>query len=638
MTLTFDELWDRLTAADESVEIEAKTASQIGSSMLETVCAFANEPNREGGYLLLGVRPAQNTLFAIDYDVVGIPDPDKIQTDLATQCASAFNVTIRPQITATSRPGGETVVVAFIPEAQPHEKPVYLRSKGLPRGAYRRIAGTDQVCTDDDVQALYQGREHHSFDETLIEGANLDDLDSGAIDEYRRVRQAANPDAPELNYSTEDLLLSLFCASRHKGRIVPTLAGLLLFGGRPALRRYMPMMRLDYIRVPGREWVPDPDKRFESIEIRDPLMLAIPRAISAILDDIPSAFHLPANADQRSDIPLVPRTAIREAVVNAVMHRSYRQRSPVQIIRYANRLELRNPGHSLVPDDRLGEPGSLTRNEKTAAVLHETRYAETKGSGIRAMREALDQAGLTPPTFESDREKDTFVVTFLFHHFLNADDVQWLGRFADMALSEDEQRALVFAREIGAINNAAYRDINHVETLVASGKLRHLRDLGLLKQKGKAAGTYYVPTSRLVQPETPAAPGEFGQIVPPGQPTPAVTPKPATPTPAISRQSQGFDALAQRFPGLPDDLLAAVIGLGRRCRPEQAKNVIARLCAWRPLRAEDIAAILGRGRAYVNRTYLGPMIREGQLEYVHPDQPAHPQQAYRTATTRQGGE
>lgn len=616
MMLTFDELWKRLNDADESVEIEAKTARQMGPAVLETVCAFANEPNRGGGYLLLGVRAAQNTLFAVEYEVVGVPDPDKIQSDLATQCASAYNVTIRPQLAAVSDPDGKTVVVAFIPEAQPHEKPVYLVSKGLPRGAYRRIAATDQVCTDDDVQALYQGREHHSFDETPIEGTTLDDLDPAAVDEYRRARQVANPEAPELGYSVEDLMLSLFCASRRDGRMVLTLAGLILFGKRAVLRRHLPLTRIDYIRVPGREWVPDPDERFESVEILDPLMLAIPRTISAILDDIANAFHLPADADQRSDVPLIPRSAIREAVVNAVMHRSYRQRSPVQIIRYANRIELRNPGHSLVPDDRLGEPGSLTRNEKIAAVLHETRYAETKGSGIRAMREALDQAGLTPPTFESDREKDSFVVTFLFHHFLNADDVQWLGRFADLDLSEDQQRALIFVREMGAINNAAYRDINHVETLTASGKLRHLRDLGLLDQKGKAAATYYVPTKRLLlQPPT-------SQL--------------AEATPEAASQSKGSTPVTTAQPtqpkgnlqGLPTQLADKVASLGQRAVPADLRAVIEALCGWKPMSSEELAGILGRNRHYLITTHLRPMVRDGQLRYTHPDQPAHPRQAY----------
>jgi ATP-dependent DNA helicase RecG len=364
------------------------------------------------------------------------------------------------------------------------------------------------------------------------------------------------------------------------------------------------------------------------VEILDPIMLALPRALNTVLDDIPKAFHLPANSVRRQDVPLVPRTAIREALVNAVMHRSYRHKSPVQIIRYANRLEVRNPGHSLVPDERLGEPGSITRNEKIAAVLHETRYAETKGSGIRAMRESMAQASLTPPTFESDRQKDCFVVTFLFHHFLNEEDVRWLGQFADAALSEDEQKALVFAREIGAINNAAYRDINRVETLVASGHLRRLRVLGLLEQKGKSAGTFYVPTPRLT---------ETAPLAGPSQPqaqglTPALKAQAQGLTPALKAQAQGLAATSTGFPGnpegLPDELAEVVRGLRQRAGPAELRMVIRRLCAWKPLRAEQIARYLGRKQIYITRTHLTPMIRRGELVYVYPNNPAHPQQAY----------
>jgi ATP-dependent DNA helicase RecG len=250
---------------------------------------------------------------------------------------------------------------------------------------------------------------------------------------------------------------------------------------------------VDYIRVPGREWVPDPTNRYETVEILDPLLRAIPRVINQIMDDLPKAFHLAAGEERRRDIPLLPSEVVREVVVNAVMHRSYRVRGSVQIIRYSNRLEIRNPGISLVPDDRLGEPGSITRNEKIAAILHETQYAETKGTGIRAVRELMKRFDLAPPFFESDREKDIFTAYLLFHHLLSPDDLAWLNGFREYELSPEDQKALVYVREIGAINNALYRTINGVETLVASAHLRRLRDQGLLLPKGQGRAAYYVP-------------------------------------------------------------------------------------------------------------------------------------------------
>lgn len=209
MLLSFEDLWKRLNESDETVEIEAKTAQQIGSSLQETISALSNEPGRSGGYLLLGVRRVEPSLFGDgQYDIVGVADPDKIQSDLATMCRSAFNVVVRPQLQVHTTSSGKNVVAAFVPEAHLHEKPVYIAAKGLPKGAFRRIGSTDQHCTDDDVQARYQSRSHRSFDESIMTDCSIDDLDPLALAEYRRNRAETNPGAPEIGYSDEDLLLT----------------------------------------------------------------------------------------------------------------------------------------------------------------------------------------------------------------------------------------------------------------------------------------------------------------------------------------------------------------------------------------------------------------------------------------------
>ena len=233
-------------------------------------------------------------------------------------------------------------------------------------------------------------------------------------------------------------------------------------------------------------------------------------------------------------------------------------------------------------------------------------------------------------------------MTFLFHHFLNADDVRWLGQFSNLELSEDEQKALVFVREMGAINNSAYRDTNRTETLTASGHLRRLRDLGLLEQKGKGSATYYVPTDILLSGAVPLRdPGTDGlSAEAPPQPQGlalATTVQPQGLTPAITAQPQGLAPMAGGKPtglsatlqGLPTELTEAIHQLGRRSRTADVRALIKRLCAWQPLKAEEIAKLLDREKLYVTRTYLAPMVRDGDLEYLYPDKPAHPQQAYR---------
>ncbi len=206
-------------------------------------------------------------------------------------------------------------------------------------------------------------------------------------------------------------------------------------------------MRIDYIRVPGKEWVGDPERRFDSVDIRDPLLRAIRRALTAVMDDLPKSFHLPEGAVERQDIPLLPVNVVREAIVNAVMRRSYRVHGAVQLIRYSNRLEVRNPGYSLKPIDHLGEPGSQVRNTRIANVLYDTRLAETKGTGVGAMRRQMESAGLESPLFASNRGSDQFVATYYFQHFLNEEAIAWLSRFKEMKLNNEEAKALVAVRE-----------------------------------------------------------------------------------------------------------------------------------------------------------------------------------------------
>jgi len=619
MMRTAEDLLQELTALDESHRIEAKLSRQIDRSVMETVCAFANEPGLGGGYLLLGVTRDTHDLFSNAYQIDGIDNPDKLQSDLASQCASVFNRPLRPRVSVEVL-SGKTVVVVYVPEAAPTEKPIFLQNLGLPRGAYRRVGPTDQEGTEDDLVALYAGHQLDTFDAAVLPDADMSDIDPAAIDDYKQQRRAINPDAEELTWSEDDLLRSLGCAKRENGLLKPTVAGIVLFGSTMALRRCFPMMRIDYIRVPGRQWVENPDHRFDTLQIRAPLFTAIRRASNTVRDELIQSFSLPEGALAREDEPSLPLRVIREAIVNAVMHRSYRIHGAIQIIRYANRLEIRNPGHSIKAEEQLGEPGSETRNPRIAAVLHEVNIAETKGSGIRAMRELMIAQDLLPPTFESSRRPDQFVATFLFHHFLGPDDLVWLRALTLEAISDEESRALVFVRELEAIDNAAYRAINRTDTLSASAHLRRLRDLGLLEMKGAGSRTYYVPGAKFVSQSMPDRAAVVGGN--PHHPTPN--------THQLAKDThQPLADTHQLASELPEVLSARIPGSSTKPRKDVLRVLLRDLCAWRALSAREMAELLGgRDQKHLVREFLSPMVRDGLLAYTIPEMENHPDQRY----------
>lgn len=96
-TTTALDLLQSLNLLDETERIEAKRANEAGKSLLETVCALANEPGLGGGWLLLGVGREEMALFP-SYQVEGLPQPDKLCADLATQCREVFNLPVRSDL------------------------------------------------------------------------------------------------------------------------------------------------------------------------------------------------------------------------------------------------------------------------------------------------------------------------------------------------------------------------------------------------------------------------------------------------------------------------------------------------------------------------------------------------------------
>ena len=493
------ELFDELNSWDENRRIEAKSASAVGKSMMETVCAFANEPGLRGGYLLLGAKRTGMTEDGKPvYEPENIENTDKIQSDFVAMCNSMFNVRIRPIINVEEYLG-KTVIDVKIEELPESQKPAYFAKRGLPEGAFRRIGPSDEKCSEEDMYLFYQSAD--TYDSCIVDDADLDDIDENALNFYRKLRKEVNPDAEELTLNDVDLLRALGAIKKNKqGGYDLTYTGLLVFGKQMSLRRLVPSFRVDYIRISGNQWLADGDNRFEqTIDMRGPLILMVNKACSAVMDDLPKGFELKKDSMQASTPAILPNKVLREAIVNSYIHRSNRVNQPIQIIRYSNRIEIHNPGYSLKPQDDWGEPGSMLRNPRISEIFHDTNLAETKGSGIGAMRRLMKEAGLMPPTFESNHEANKFTARLLLHHFLSKENMEWLAQYAEFGLVNEQKLALVFVREVGAIDNATYRQLDSSITHArARLEIHKLCDLGFIEKKGQGRSTYYIRTSKVV--------------------------------------------------------------------------------------------------------------------------------------------
>ena len=671
---TAKELFAELNSFDENRRIEAKSASAVGKSMMETVCAFANEPGLCGGYLLLG---AKRTGIAEDgrpiYEPENIENTDKIQSDFVAMCNSMFNVRIRPIINVEEYLG-KTVIVVKIEELPESQKPAYFAKRGLPEGAFRRIGPSDEKCSEEDMYLFYQSAD--TYDSCIVDDADLDDIDENALNFYRKLRKEVNPDAEELTLNDVDLLRALGAVKKNKqGGYDLTYTGLLVFGKQMSLRRLVPSFRVDYIRISGNQWLADGDNRFEqTIDMRGPLILMVNKACSAVMDDLPKGFELKKDSMQASTPAILPNKVLREAIVNSYIHRSNRVNQPIQIIRYSNRIEIHNPGYSLKPQDDWGEPGSMLRNPRISEIFHDTNLAETKGTGIGAMRRLMKEAGLMPPTFESNHEANKFTARLLLHHFLSKENVEWLAQYAEFGLVNEQKLALVFVREVGAIDNATYRQLDSSITHArARLEIHKLCDLGFLEKKGQGRNTYYIRTSKVVALGERLRPqdekilpqhGTLGEKIPPqgemyhgkhGILVQKIPPqgemyhgKHGTLGERYQGENERYQAFEERYQGevgtfgeryqgvnreellllLPDDIKNRIDEVGKRVPKDILNKLVVDMCSIVPLSMDDLSVLLHRNSKSFKNKNIKVLLETKQLFYWIPEMINHPQQKY----------
>jgi ATP-dependent DNA helicase RecG len=205
----------------------------------------------------------------------------------------------------------------------------------------------------------------------------------------------------------------------------------------------------------------------------------------------------------RRDLWEYPPEALREAIVNALVHRDLSPGSrgtQVQIEMYPDRLRVHNPGglFGSIDIDHLGEEGrSSARNallmkllEDVSAPAENRTICENRGSGVRAMMASLRHAGMSPPTFK-DRIT-AFEVIMPNHALLDDDTVAWLNHLGRDGLRDSQCIALALMRRGEILDNARYRAVTGVtDSRVATFELQDLVARELADQDGVRGGARY---------------------------------------------------------------------------------------------------------------------------------------------------
>lgn len=389
------------TVGAESSSIEAKTG--VGRAVLETLSAFSNHG---GGILIVGV--SENDGFTVVQDF----NP-KAARDALTSFCDQLSPPARPEISIVAFESGQ-VLVAEIPEMEPQDKPCYVTERGLYKGSYIRTGDSERRLTPYEVDRIVENKGQPSWDREPVPDASLEDLDVATLSHYTEKQQAAREKTFADGMPTALRRLQVLRDDN------PTLASLLTMGDYP--QQFYPRLAVTFALYPGtgKGDVTEGFRLLDSARITGPIPEMVEEGVRLVEKNMRTAGLI--EGVFRKDAPDYPPVAIREALVNALMHRDYSPTAlgtPVQIDMYVDRLQISNPGGLFggVTAENLGQPGvSTSRNQLLSTFLEDLSFssggtvAENRGTGIAVMRSATASVLMPPPQFSNTLTH--FTVTF----------------------------------------------------------------------------------------------------------------------------------------------------------------------------------------------------------------------------------
>lgn len=453
----------RIKAETQSVEVKAAHKG-CPRHLYDTLSSFANQDG--GGTILFGLDEQQG------FAPVGVYDLQDLQKQVTEQCNQ-----MEPKVRAVFTFGeleGKPICSAEIPGLDLAERPCFYSGKGKAKGSCIRVGDADLPMTDYELYSFESFRKHLHDDERTVPRAQLSMLDQAKLERYLLQRRT---DRAGFSKLTEEQALEMLGITRDG---VPTLAAVLNFGIYP--QGYFPQLAITAIVVPGTE-IGDQDAdhvRFVSNRrIEGTLMDMLGEALTFCTRNMKVSTAIDPDTGARTDRAEYPLEAIREAVLNALIHRDYSiytEGTPIQIDFFSDRLEIHSPGnlYGRMTLEQLGHARPDLRNPVLATMAEFLLGTENRYSGIPTMRREMAAAGLPEPVFENRRNE--FVVTFYnrreqeapaeAEHRTGEAPVETLLEFCKTPRSRKEIAAFL------GINTVYYVMQHYVQPLLQEGKLK----------------------------------------------------------------------------------------------------------------------------------------------------------------------
>lgn len=372
----------------QNIELKAATGG-CPKKLYDTLSSFSNQNG--GGIIIFGINEKQN------YQVVGVYDIQDLQQKVSEQCKQ-MEPEVRPLFTPCEI-DGKFVVAAEIPEVDVSEGPVYYKGTGRHRGSFVRVGNADEPMNKYEIYTYDAFRRRLHDDMRVIDNAKLSQLRADDLQTYINAVKENSPN--HTKNSTDDEILELMGVTSN-GQ--PTLSGVVVFGNYP--QAYFPQLSITAIVVPGTEICDNgsDDERFiDNKRINGTISEMLEGAVDFVKRNSRVKTIIDDNG-KRHDKTEFPMKAVREVILNALIHRDYSihtEGTPITICMYRDRIEVVNKGglYGRITVDQLGKVRTDSRNPILANILEVLHVTENRFSGIPTIRAEMAAANLPEPEF-----------------------------------------------------------------------------------------------------------------------------------------------------------------------------------------------------------------------------------------------
>lgn len=447
----------KLIESDEGIKTEFKPSLADRDRIVEIVCSFANT---KGGVVLVGVSNkgkvqgldiGRQTIEGLTNTIIDNLDP-KIYPEIKRHKIDKKNV-ISIEVAESSDKPHLAFGKAFIRVGK--------NSKPMGRGEYEK-------------QLVSKNKDKLHFDSQICKDAKLTDIDKIGLNRF--IKEARRQRGLKISEGgkTGDILKQLKLIQ--SGKL--TNAALLLFGKEPKFLQ----AEVKCIRFKGNKPV-KPYIDFQTIEGN--IFDLVDRSLDFVLRNIKKSIWLVPGQAQREEKYEYPPDAIREAIVNAIVHRNYWSPSKVQVRVFDDYIEIWNPGNlpeGWTVENLKRKHESVPKNPLLFKQLFWVKYVEDVGGGTIDIIDECKEWGLAEPDFE---HTGTSLIVTLKKSIITDEYLD------SLELNERQKKAIEYIREKGSISRREYVDIVNVSPRQANKDIKDLLEKKVIIQIGRGRGVRY---------------------------------------------------------------------------------------------------------------------------------------------------